>query len=100
MNKKWQNSSLAFKMGNIGSEITRARHWEKSKDIESRNQALIRALELIDATLTDYRLNQRLKEILYLREVISDLWQGSRFYQVPLVILEKYCLDFAVKARI
>lgn len=97
--EKWQNLSLAQQLGNIGSEISRARHWDEARDADSRNQAIERALELIDLTLSDYRWRFRLKEITRLREVVAGFFAGTDFYRVSWQVIDKFCLDFALIAR-
>jgi hypothetical protein len=84
--KQWQKMSSAEQIGNIGSEISRAK---KKKD------ALWRALGLIDLTLSQYPS----KELCRLREVVCDIIVGSKFYEVDLDELISFCLPFAVLAR-
>lgn len=96
----WQKLSLAEQLGNIGSEISRARSWEKVDNIDSRNKALARALELVDLTLKDENRLSSLKELARLREVISDNLIKNQQYNIYLEALEKYCLDFALVARL
>lgn len=97
--EKWQTFSLAQQLGNIGSEISRAQHWEQKNDLTSRNQALERALDLVDLTLADQKHIKRFKEITRLREIISDLWQQNREYDVSLTDLSAILLDYGILAR-
>jgi len=97
--ERWFKFSLCEQMGHIGSEIGRARVWEEKNDMNARNQALERALELIDTTKDDARLYKRRKELCYLREVVADQYIGADVYNGSLKDLEKYCLDFALVAR-
>lgn len=83
---RWHKLSLAEQIGNIGSEISRAR-----KD----KTAFIRILNLIDLTLKKYKL----KEITRLREVICDIYLKTSFYNISLTQLESFYLPFAIKAR-
>lgn len=96
---KWQKLSFAEQIGNIGSEISRTRHWEEMKDLSNQKNALLRAIELIDLTLADKRWRLRLKELTRLREVISDLIIKGHIYNIPLKAPENFCLDFAAVAR-
>lgn len=91
--------SLAEQIGNIGSEISRARHWEEVGEANSRENALGRALELIDLTLSDSRWQRRLKELSRLRELISDSVVNLKIYHFSLVDLERFCLNFATVIR-
>lgn len=96
---KWQKLSFVEQVGNIGSEISRARHWETLGDWDIREKSLERALELIDLTLTDKRWQSRLKELTRFREVLCDLIIGARIYDISLKNLEDFCLNFALLAR-
>jgi len=97
--EKWQKLSLAEQMGNIGSEFSRAKHWEENGDFDSRQKAFERMIELIDLTISDKRWRSRLSEILRLREVICDLLIRGRNYDVSLESLQNYFLFFALIAR-
>lgn len=95
---KWSQLSLAQQLGNVGSEIARARHWQERHDLESRNRALARALELMDLTLDDARWQARLRELCLLREVLSDWFSGQNQYAVSLQDLETYCLQLSLRS--
>lgn len=97
--ERWYTLSYCEQMGHIGSEIARARIWEDRKDNVSRNNALERALELIDITKDDSRLYRRRKELCYLREMLADKYIDAAIYNTSLKDLEKYCLDFALVAN-
>ncbi len=88
--------SLAQQMGNIGSELGRARRWEVKKDRKSRDAALIRALALLDLTLNDRRWHARFRELARFREVVSDWFTASAAYDISPEVLEEYCTQFAL----
>ncbi len=92
--KRWIQFSFPQQIGHIGSEISRARHWEEKKEEGNQEAALIRVLELIDLTITVQKTNGRLKEILRLRECICDKMIKSFQYDVPLKDLQSYCEVF------
>ena len=92
--QRWARLSLSEQFGHVGSEISRARHWDEKKDVAGCEKALERALELLDLTIADRRWQKRLKEIVRLREVVSDHLAKTRYYDVPLDSLEKYCIRF------
>jgi len=95
---RWQTLTLAEQMGNIGSEISRARRAKgESKKVEL---AITRALELIDLTLQDSRWKRRLKEIARVREVICDTVFGERQFRSTLEELDRYFYHFALSARV
>lgn len=94
---RWQKLTLAEQMGHIGSEITRARVWQERGNIESCNNAIERASNLIEMTLNNTTNNIRLNEITRLREVALDNLSDNLFHQygVSLQYLENYCNQFA-----
>ena len=56
-------------------------------------------MELLDLSLTSDKTAPQLREFARLREVLADIIIESGYYTVPLQMLEKYCLDFALVAR-
>lgn len=97
--ERWQELSLSEQIGNIGAEISRARHWEEKDDNESRDKALQRAFELLSLTLADKRWHLRLRELARLYEILCDVFTGASVYNTHLQMLENYLLPFAFAAR-
>lgn len=97
--KKWMQLSFAEQLGHIGSELSRARHWEEQKDPLNKEKALARALELLDLSLDDDRWKTRLKELTRLREIVSAWFCGPIPYEVAPEALERYCAAFSLKAE-
>ncbi len=97
-NGGWQKLSLMQQMGNIGSEISRAKKWQ-GKDEKIFNGAVDRALELFDLTLSDTRWQTGLKEIARAREFFCDALFGSNQFQTSLEDLDRYFFQFALAAR-
>ena len=95
---RWQKLSLAEQLGNIGSEVGRARRWF-GKDRKLYEGAVRRALDLFDLTLVDSRWRGRLREIGRLREVFCDAITGGREYKSSLKDLERYFFYYAFAAR-
>lgn len=95
----WQKLSLVEQLGNIGAEISRARHWEEKGDVESRAKAIERALDLLSLTIADKRWRLRLKEPARLYEILCDVFAGKNTYNVRLQMLENYLSPFAFAAR-
>src|SRR3989344_8932065 len=58
----WQNMSLIEQLGNIGSEVGRAKIAQETEDDRFQG-AVKRALELFDRTLSDSRWSDRIDEI-------------------------------------
>lgn len=98
---RWHTFSLMEQMGNIGSEIHRALVW-KGKDINAYQNAVYRALELMDFTLQDPRWREvpgRLKELARAREAICDAWGEGKEYGSTFDALDNYFFQFALAAR-
>lgn len=89
--------SLAQQMGNIGSELGRARRREAESDRKSCDAALVHALALFDLTLNDRRWQARFRELARFREVVSDWFTGEKAYDVPSEVLEDYCLRLSLQ---
>ena len=94
----WQKLSLFEQLGNIGSEVGRARKWH-GRDEKTFQGAVERALELFDLTLEDSRWKGRRLEIARAREVFVDAVFGGKEYKSSLEDLEKYFMQFALAAR-
>ncbi|MDD5657305.1 MAG: hypothetical protein PHF00_08645 [Elusimicrobia bacterium] len=94
----WGRLSLVQQLGNVGSEVSRARRW-KDKDARLYDQAVIRALELLDLTLRDPRWSRRRKELARARDMVCDAWLGGREYGSDWPGLDRYFLHFAFAAR-
>ncbi len=94
---RWFELSLAEQLGNIGSEVSRARK-AQGNDQDHFQQAIDRALELFDLTISDSRWHGRLKEIGRAQEVFCDAITGGEMYNSSLADLEKYFNQFALLA--
>lgn len=95
--ERWQRMTLAEQIGNIGSEISRTAS-AQGKDENRFNNALARALELFDLTLSDLRWRGRLWEIGRMREVFCDTILGGVEYGDNLINIQKYFDEFAYYA--
>jgi hypothetical protein len=93
---RWRQLSLAQQLGNVGSELSRARHWESKQDDHNRDESLERALALLDLTLDDRRWRGRLRELARLREVVSDWFSGRKYYLISSSALVDYCAGFSL----
>lgn len=96
--EKWQTFSLCEQLGNIGSEVGRARRWF-DKDQKLYEGAVRRALELFDLTIADSRWKGRLREIARARELFCDAITGGKEYKSSLEDLERYFFHYAFAAR-
>ena len=95
---RWFELSLMEQLGNIGSEVSRARN-AQGKDAARFQSAANRALELFDLTLGDSRWRGRLWEIGRAREVFFDAISGGKEYGSSLSNLDRYFTCFALLAR-
>lgn len=95
---RWQEMSFAEQMGNIGSELARARAAEERGDKERRNRSLERAIELADLTLGCEDRERRRLELGQLRDALRAIRAGADA-GASLAELEHYCLPFAILAR-
>ena len=91
----WGKLSLVEQLANIGSEVTRALHWQATSP-EIFEKSIDRALELLDLTLQDERWRNRLKEIVRLREVLCEAVFGKSLDLATLKELDRYFFSFAV----
>lgn len=98
---RWHEYSLAFQLANVGAEVGRAEKRRANNDNAACEQAIERALTLLDLTIADPRWVQarRLKELTRLREVIKDDFYGDNSYHTKEGQWEKYFYPFNLTAR-
>ena len=94
----WQRRSLVDQLANVGSEVGRIRKWA-GRNPAFAERAFIRALELLDLTITDPRWAGRRKELTRARTFLCDAMFGGKEYGSTLEDLDRYFLAFAVAAR-
>lgn len=93
--ERWSQLSFAQQMGNIGSEIARAKHWNEHLDEPSKKKALERALELTDLTIELSKGSfNKLRELTRLREVLADWYSNLKHYTVSYQNIQDYCTQF------
>ena len=73
---RWQTLSLTEQLANVGSDVARARRWQE-KDPQQCDNAFVRALELLDMTISDPRWKGRRKELTRVREFLCDAMLGA-----------------------
>jgi len=96
---QWQKLSLAEQIGNIGSELARAKFWHEKGNIENKKKSLERALELINLTLACIKEGTQLKEVARMQEVVANLFIESQRYLASFNDLERFYMPFALLAR-
>ena len=95
---KWFELSLMEQLGNVASEIGRARKWQH-KDAKIYEACVFRAIELLSLTLSDSRWKSRYKEICRAKECVCDAYYGGKEYGSTFESLEKYFNHYAYAAR-
>ncbi len=96
--KKWASLSVFDQMGNIGSEVGRSLAAKRREDNQSAQDAMIRALDLFDATTDAWLVASptRTKELLRAREqYLEDYFDPSGDNGI-----ENYFMQFAVASRL
>lgn len=96
---RWHQHSLIEQMANIGAEVGRAINWRNKNNPEMSKNAFYRALELIDFTIDDPKNKNSLKEILRVREMLVDYFEGDNIYHSTDGDWEKYFYFFTFAAR-
>lgn len=99
--KRWAAMTLIEQMGNIYSEVGRSLRAQRDGDDEQFQNALIRALDLFDATVESTLTHKpfRAKEILRAKDQYLRLFFGNDAEPVDPEGVERYFYHFAVAAR-
>lgn len=96
----WSELTLAEQLANVGSEVTRTIRADRAGRRDRRDRALDRALELFDLSATDARWRgSTRREILRAREEFCGLFFAPDPSKEAPEALERYFLQFAVRAR-
>lgn len=95
---RWQTLPLMEQLANVGSDVRRAARWH-GKDSVRCEQAFLRALELLDLTISDPRWTGRRKELTRTRELLCDAMLGGQTYGSDFTALDRYFFPYAVAAR-
>ena len=95
---KWFELSLFEQLGNVGSEVGRARKWQ-NKNQKVFENCFARAHELLMLTIADPRWIEQAGELCRVKEVLCDAYCGGALYNSDFVSLEKYFNHFAVAAQ-
>lgn len=95
----WQKLSLAEQLANVGSEVARAIIWKNKNNPAYSQEALVRALELLDLTIAGQNNYFRLKELTRLREALVDYFYFDNQYSSSDSLWQKYFYCFNYQAR-
>jgi len=95
----WHQRTISEQLANVGSGVGRIRK-RQTRNSEIAEKAFIRALELLDLTISDPRWSgPRRKELTRVRSFLCDAMDGGKKFQTTLEHLDRYFLAFAVAAR-
>jgi hypothetical protein len=94
----WHQRSLIDQLANVGSEVGRMRKWQ-GRNADLCERAFVRALDLLDLTISDPRWKGRRKELTRVRTFLCDAMEGGKEHGSTLQDLDRYFLAFAVAAR-
>lgn len=97
---KWKALTFFERMANIGSEVERTIKWKKKGNKEYSRLAFERALELLDLTIEIERRKSYLKELLRVREILSDHFSFENSYGSSDEKWQSYFYAFNFAARI
>jgi len=92
---RWFTFSLMQQLGNVGSDVERAIRWKQKGNREYSQDAVYRALELIDLTIIDPKNKGRLKEVLRAREMLVDYFMYDNEYGSTDKQWQDYFYQFA-----
>ena len=98
--KRWSEMSIFDQMGNIYSEVGRVFKAKQNHDAERYEQALVRAIDLFDATsmaLVEKR-SPKLKEVLRAKEEFLNACEVKDTKNEQG--LDRYFMQFAIAARL
>ena len=97
---RWFKFSLMEQLANVGSDIERTIQWRKKGDLEYSNNALERAIELLDFTIADPKNEKRLKELLLVRETLIDYFMYDNIYSFTDEFWQDYFYQFNYAAAL
>jgi len=100
--KKWANKSIFYQMGNIYSEVGRSFAAKSSNRDNERDQAINRALDLFDATLSTLEATKspKVREVLRSKEQFLGLVYDPKAAQEDIDSLDRYFYQFAYAERL
>ncbi|MBV8661110.1 MAG: hypothetical protein JO129_03120 [Candidatus Dependentiae bacterium] len=94
--ERWNTFSIHQQLANVGTDVSRAIRWKNKGNLEYSQQALDRALELLDLTIQDEKYKGRgaFRELLRTREALKDYFLGDNQYFTNDEIWHNYFLHF------
>ena len=99
---RWAKMSIFDQMGNISSEVGRAINAKEQNNIEKMENAVIRALDLFDATIDCLIKTKSIKskEVLRSRDQFLTIINEQNPSSQELNGLDNYFTQFAIASRL
>jgi hypothetical protein len=99
--ERWARFNIFEQMGNIGSEVGRSLKYKKNRPAEFE-LALIRALDLFDATVEDLlrQKSPRINEVLRSKDQYLQIALEPNPSQADIDSIESYFMQFAIAVRL
>lgn len=97
---RWFKFSIMEQLANVGADVDRAIKWRNKGDMVYSEQAVERALELLDFTIADPKNKPRLKEIVRVRGMLGDYFFGINEFSFTDEFWHNYFYDFNYAAAI
>lgn len=100
--KRWASMNIFEQMGNIYSEVGRSIIAKQRNRQEDCDFAVIRALDLFDATVDDLvkQRSPRIKEVLRAKDQYLHAIYDPSSKQETLTSIDRYFMQYAVAARL
>jgi len=100
--KQWAKLSFIDQMGNISSEVGRSFNARRQGHAENENLAMVRALDLFDATIDNLIANRsvRSKEVLRSKDQYLSALLSHTFDESAGASIEKYFMQYAIASRL
>ncbi len=93
----WRAMDIFAQLGNVASEVGRTFKWQQAKGRqEQAESAFRRALELLDATISDPKNFKRGKELRRARELFCSVYFKTAEYDETPESVEQYFMHFAI----
>lgn len=100
--KRWSAMTIFEQMGNIYSEVGRSIIAKQRNNQEDCNYAVIRALDLFDATVDDLvrQKSPRTKEVLRAKDQYLHAIYDQNAGHDACINIDRYFMQYAIAARL
>lgn len=100
--QRWAAMNIFEQMGNIYSEVGRSYNAKRQNKPDECEHAVVRALDLFDATVENLVLQKspRTKEVLRAKDQYLETLYGSRTTPEELKAIDQYFMQFAIASRL